>query len=215
MKLLYSNSLSDKDCVNEFIYEGNVIREVNRGLILSNGDDLSKGDHAHWTTWLNHEFPDNICITWEFKPLSDEGLCMFFFSALGLSGESIFDEKLDKRDGFYPQYHSGDINTYHISYYRRKYESERYFETCNLRKSKGFKLVAQGADPIPYYKDAIDFYQIKVVKQGRLINFFINDLLIFKWEDEEDNYWKDGYIGFRQMAPMKAIYRNLNVFQLE
>lgn len=35
------------------------------------------------------------------------------------------------------------------SCYRRKQRSERAFRTCNLRKSKGFYLVKQGADPIP------------------------------------------------------------------
>ena len=72
---------------------------------------------------------------------------MMFFAAQGRNGENLFDPQLQKRTGEYIQYHHGDINAFHVSYFRRKEPDERAFHTCNLRKSYGFYLVCQGADP--------------------------------------------------------------------
>ncbi|AVM69325.1 DUF1961 domain-containing protein [Lachnospiraceae bacterium oral taxon 500] len=218
LKEIYFNSLCQKNAIQDWVAEGNILIEENEaGIILANGDDESLGDHAHWTIWLPQKFPDNLQIEWEFFPLREPGLCMTFFSALGRRGESIFDESLAKRTGYYPQYHSGDINAYHISYFRHKYESERQFRTCNLRKSYGFHFAHQGADPLPPTEDAREFFRMKIVKDGNQISFSINDLDIFCWTDDGETFGpvlKEGYIGFRQMAPMKAQYRNLKISQI-
>ncbi|KPG73769.1 DUF1961 family protein [Enterococcus sp. RIT-PI-f] len=217
MELLYERSLDDLSSVADWIEEGPMSKRIDRGLIFENSDPASMGDHAHFTCWLPHLFPENIQIEWEFLPLSDSGLCMLFFAAIGQNGEDIFEKHLASRNGYYPQYHSGDINTYHISYFRRKYLSELSFRTANLRKSNGFHLVAQGADPLPDATHVLDFFQMKVKKIEGEISFFMNGLNIFTWQDDGHTYGpilKEGYIGFRQMAPMKAIYRNLKVWQV-
>lgn len=218
IKRIYENPLVSKASISDWIQEGVIeINETEEGLKFSNGTPEEKGDFAHWTIWLPEKFPNNVIIEWEFKPVREPGLCMVFFSALGKNGESIFNEKLTKRNGYYPHYHSGDINTYHISYFRHKYESERAFRTCNLRKSAGFHFVSQGADPLPPTEDAIDFYKIKVVKFESKISFYINELLIFDWVDNGKDFGpvlEEGYIGFRQMAPMSAIYRNLKISEI-
>ena len=114
-------------------------------------------------------------------------VCILFFSK-GQKGEDIFDECLAKRTGEYQMYHSGDINALHISYYRRMYESERAFQVANLRKSYGFHLTAQGGDPIPYPQDARPPYHMRVDKFGNVVKFYINDLLIFVFEDDGTTY---------------------------
>ena len=141
---------------------------------------------------------------------------MYFLSALGKNGKDIFSETLPKRHGIYPEYHSGAINALHLSYYRRKYASERVFNTCNLRKSAGFHLVAQGADPIPAVKDAIRPYKLKVIKYGEHIELFIDDLSVLVWNDDGKKYGpvlKQGKVGFRQMAPMRGQYSNFKVYE--
>jgi len=53
-----------------------------------------------------------------------------------------------------------------------------------------------------------------VVKCGRRIRFSIDDLLIYDWMDDGVAYGPvlgEGYIGFRQMAPLVAEYANLEV----
>nr|WP_246857493.1 DUF1961 family protein [Pseudarthrobacter sp. NIBRBAC000502770] len=114
-------------------------------------------------------------------------------------------------DGLLPPVPLGDIDALHVSYFRHKYPSERAFRTCNLRKSAGFELVAQGADPLPPTEDAAGFYRLEVVKDGPLVEFSINGLLLFEWRDRSDEVLGGGRIGFRQMAPLRAAYRNLVV----
>ena len=215
-RLIYENPLQTPEDVAGFIAEGNPKISFDGGLVLTNGDDESLGDYAHFLYWVPQKFPDRIRIEWQFKPLEEPGLCMMFFSAMG-QGKDLFDPSLPERNGYYPQYHSGAIDAYHISYYRRKYDTERCFETCNLRKSHGFHLVAQGADPLPGVADVLDFYQLAIEKDGNHVRFLMNDLLLFSYE-EDGAYGPalaEGYIGFRQMAPMKACYKDLKVYQKE
>lgn|SRR5699024_5593385 len=216
-KKIYENPLRTPSDVKDFIAEGNPKIEFDDGLVLSNGDPEENGDYAHFLLWLPEVFPDNIRIHWEFEPLREPGLCMLFFAAKAKNGQSIFDDSLEKRNGYYPQYHHGDINAYHLSYYRRKYATERCFQTANLRKSYGFHLVSQGADPLPNVEDVEKPYEMNVEKYQGRITFSINDLEIFQWQDEgkEGPVLEEGNIGFRQMAPMKARYRQLEIYELQ
>ena len=119
---------------------------------------------------------------------------MLFFAARGHGGHDLFSRALAPRTGYYPQYHSGDIDALHVSYFRHKYESERAFRTCNLRKSAGFDLVAQGADPLPPAGDAVDFYRMEVVKDGPRVAFAINGLPLFDWQDPSGKVLGGGYV---------------------
>ena len=69
----------------------------------------------------------------------------------------------------------------------------------------------------PNAEDAKDFYHISLYKKGNEIRFAINNLELFHFEDDGKSYGsllKDGYIGFRQMAPLVAEYRNLKVYSV-
>ncbi|UOQ86396.1 DUF1961 family protein [Gracilibacillus salinarum] len=215
-EIVYQNSLNGEAAVEDWITEGQVKkRNWNDKLLLENMLDPDEhGDHAHWLLWCPVEFPDRIMVEWDFYPLEEPGLCMLFFAAQGKEGEDLFDPTLPKRAGYYPDYHSGAINTLHLSYFRHKYAEERAFRTCNLRKSYGFHLVTQAADPLPPVEDAISPYHMKLIKYEQHVLFYINDLLVLEWEDDGATYgpvYQGGKIGFRQMAPMKAAYANLSV----
>ena len=178
-------------------------------------DEGQRANYVYWCDWI---FPDHIMMTWEFRPIREPGLAILFLAAEGTGGEDIFSEQLQKRTGEYPMYHHGDINAYHISYFRRKEPDERNFQTCNLRKSYGFHLVAQGADPIPDVEDVQGTYHLKVVKQGNRLEFFIDSLKIFAYEDDGKTYGarlKGGRIGFRQLAPMIGEYSDLKLNDME
>ncbi len=190
---------------------------VTEGMSLENAlDSEVHGDNAHWVYWCPIDFPDKIVIRWKFFPVREPGLCMIFFAAKGRDGEDLFDEQLNPRQGRYPQYHSGDINALHLSYFRHKHADERAFRTCNLRKSHGFHLVAHGADPLPPATDAIKPYQMELVKYESIVQFSINELTVLEWVDNGEEYGSiltRGKIGLRQMAPMKAFYRDLSVHE--
>lgn len=214
--VLYSNPLAGPEDVAGWVAEGPLRMGSHEGTLELSGalDDQEFGDHAHWTFWCPQEFPDGIRISWDFLPLAEPGLAMLFFAAAGHGGLDLFSPALASRTGYYPQYHSGDIDALHVSYFRHKHPSERAFRTCNLRKSAGFELVAQGADPLPPTEDAGSFYRLEVVKDGPRVAFSINGLLLFKWQDGSDKVLAGGRIGFRQMAPLRAAYRNLVVEKL-
>jgi len=186
-------------------------------LRLENAMDAEKGQKANYVLWCKKDFPSDVLIEWDFCPIKEPGLCILFYGAKGRNGEDIFDEKLSKRTGEYVQYHHGDINAFHVSYFRRKEPDERAFHTCNLRKSYGFHLVAQGGDPIPDADEVKDFFHMAVLKQGNETAFFINELEIFRFIDDGNTYGPligGGKIGFRQLAPLLAEYGNLRVYAI-
>lgn len=217
-KLIYDNPLSKEADIQSFIMEGQARVSFENGVMrLANALDGELGQKANYVLWCPETFPENIKIEWEFRPLSDNGLCIMFFAADGKDGRDLFDTSLTPRTGEYPQYHSGDINAFHVSYFRRKEPDERAFHTCNLRKSCGFHLVAQGADPLPGAEDASGFYRITVIKYQNQICFLVNDLCVFEYQDDGVTYGAPlagGKIGFRQLAPLTAEYRNLKVYEL-
>lgn len=217
-KLLYENMLDDESSVADFRLEGEAIISFPNGRMrLENALDPELGQSANFVLWCPEDFPDGIEIEWDFWPLKEPGLCMLFFAATGWQGEDLFDPALAKRSGEYRHYTHGDINALHVSYFRRKYAEERAFHTCNLRKSHGFHLVTQGADPIPNVEDCQSPYHMRVIKQGANVKFSINDLTIFDWHDEGEQYGpvlQRGKIGFRQMAPLIGEYANLRVYQI-
>jgi hypothetical protein len=216
---VYRNPLAAPSDLDGWRAEGPLgIEHREGGMVLSSTADTSalaadgRGDHAHFTFWCPEVFAADVEISWDFTPLAGEGLAMLFFAANGTEGRDLFDPSLAPRTGFYPQYHSGDVSTLHVSYLRRKWPTERRFRTCNLRRSPGFQLVAQGADPLPGPEDADGHYRIRVRKLGPQVTFSIDALELFVFHDDEP--LGAGRIGFRQMSPLIAHYRDLEVKEL-
>jgi len=217
-KLIYDNPLSGPDSVSGFCMEGKAqVTFPNGKMRMANLLDPGIGQAANFVFWCGRAFPASIEAEWDFCPISEPGLAMLFFSAAGQNGEDLYSPTLAPRFGEYKSYHSGDINAYHVSYFRRKAPIERAFHTCNLRKSSGFHMVAQGADPLPDAHDSLPPYHIRLVKDKNHIRFFINQLPLFEYIDDGITYGKvleGGKIGFRQMAPLVAEYANFKVYEL-
>lgn len=176
-----------------------------------------EGQKANLVYWCPEEFPADLAVSWEFRPIREPGLAILFFSAAGEGGKDLFDPSLPRRTGEYDQYHHGAMNAFHLSYFRRMWAEERQFHTCNLRKSYGFHLVAQGADPLPGVADAVGPYRMLIVKKGPSITFAINGLPVLSWTDDGLSYGPllaGGKLGFRQMAPLIAEYAELTVYGL-
>ncbi len=217
-ELIYENPLAAEADIKDFIMEGEAVITFPLGRMrLENKLSEKEGQKANYVLWCPEEFPSDVLITWDFYPVREPGLCMMFFAARGMGDQDLFDGSLQKRTGEYVQYHHGDINAFHISYFRRKEPDERSFHTCNLRKSYGFHLTAQGGDPIPDVADAKPPYHIAVIKKGNVVRFLIDALEIFQFEDDGKTYGPllaGGKIGFRQLAPFIGEYANLRVYRL-
>ncbi|MCZ8522519.1 MULTISPECIES: YesU family protein [Paenibacillus] len=218
-ELLYANKLESPADVEDFRMEGpGVLSFPNGAMRMESRLDPSAGQNANFVLWCPVEFPDSFVIRWDFRPIREPGLCMLFFAAAGGAGEDLFDPGLALRSGPYNQYHSGDINAYHIAYFRRALPDERALHVCNLRKSRGMHLVAQGADPIPGVAEVRSTYRIELVKTGGDIRFMIQGLPVLNWIDDGETLGPvlgPGRIGFRQLVPLIAEYANLEVYALE
>lgn len=213
--LIYENPLASPDDVAGFQLEGQAAVSFPLGRMrMENRLDPIEGQKANFVYWCPEEFPADVAISWAFWPIREPGLCILFLAAQGINGEDVLDPSLAQRTGEYDQYHHGDINAFHVSYFRRRWEAERAFHTCNLRKSYGFHMVAQGADPLPSLADAQPPYRLTLVKCGPEVAFAVNDLPIFHWIDDGETYGPvlgGGKIAFRQMAPLIAEYADLRV----
>ncbi|WP_159887150.1 DUF1961 family protein [Paenibacillus puerhi] len=218
LKLLYHNPLASAKDVAGFQLEGEAAVTFPLGRMrLENKLDPEEGQRSNFVYWCPETFPADVLIEWEFWPIREPGLAILFFAAQGQGGQHVLDAGLAARTGEYEMYHHGDINAFHVSYFRRMWASERCFHTCNLRKSYGFHLVTQGADPIPGTDDAAGPYRMKLLKRGAAVRFAINELPIFDWTDDGTSFGPllgGGSIGFRQMAPLVAEYANLKVYAL-
>lgn len=217
-ELIYTNPLSCEADVADFVMEGSASVYFENGKMrMKNNLSADLGQKSNFVFWCPVNFPSEVEIEWKFRPIEEPGLCILFFSAMGKNGEDLFDKSLAPRDGQYNLYHSGDINAYHVSYFRRKWDEERSFHTCNLRKSRGFHLVCQGADPIPDCKDSKEYYELKLTKYNGKIEFAVDGLTVFSWQDDGEEYGAvlgGGKIGFRQMAPLIGEYSDLKVYKL-
>jgi len=217
--LIYQNPLTSAENIRDFRLEGDARITFDSGRMRMQNAyprDREKGLHANFVFWCPREFPDNIAVSWDFLPMTDAGLAMIWVAARGRNGEDIFDPALAKRDGNYPQYNRSDINALHTSYFRRN-PKEITFRTCNLRKSYGFHLVCQGGDPLPDVKYCQEPCRVEVIKAGPHLRFSMNDVVLFHWIDDGEQYGPvlhDGKIGFRQMAGLVAEYANLQVHEV-
>ncbi len=217
--LIYENGLSSPEAIGDFVLEGKALISFPEGrLRLENAASEQLGQKANYVLWCREEFPADFLLRIDFRPIREPGLAMLFFSASGRVGGSIFSPSLARRTGEYAQYHHGDINAFHLSFFRRKEPDERSFHTCNLRKSYGFFLVAQGADPIPDTADAKDFYTLSLLKKGPDIRFAVNDLVVLSFHDDGAAYGpllQGGCVGLRQLAPMAGEYADLRGYSVQ
>ncbi|WP_171718837.1 DUF1961 family protein [Paenibacillus phytohabitans] len=213
---IYRNTLEGPGHVEGFRMEGDGIATFPQGrLRLESKRDAKEGQQANVVFWCPEVCPAELAVSWKFRPLREPGLAILFFAAAGAGGKDLFDPSLPVRTGEYDQYHHGEMNAFHISYFRRMWEEERSFHTCNLRKSYGFHLVAQGADPLPDVADMTGAYRMLAVKQGPAVTFAVDGLPLLHWVDDGSSsgpLLAGGRIGFRQMAPLIAEYSDLVVY---
>ncbi|CAM4488010.1 DUF1961 family protein [Paenibacillus tarimensis] len=220
-RLLYENSLARPEDAEGFVMEGDGVATFPRGRMrLESIRSPEDGQAANIVYWCPVTFPGRIVIRWDFYPVHAEGLAMMFFAAAGSGGEDLFDPRLPARNGPYDEYRYGSMNAYHISYFRKSRPEERRLQTCNLRKSRGFHLLAQGADPLPAVPPGSGLwgpYRMQIVKSGGALSFSMDDIQLFSCMDTGSGYGPvlgEGKIGFRQMAPLIAEYANLRVYEL-
>ncbi|MGC9347927.1 MAG: DUF1961 family protein [Anaerolineae bacterium] len=212
--LLYESTLGSEVETEDWVLEGPGIVTFEEGW-MKMASERPEGPEGHIVHWCPQDFPESYVAEWEIQPVSEDGLCIVFFSAKGENGEDIFDPALAERNGVFRQYTMGDIVSYHVSYYANTpFNPGR--TASHLRKNNHFYLVDNGLPGIP--PGSSDPHQVRVVKDGSHIQFLVDDRVIIDFVDDGRRYGPvhgGGKIGLRQMQWMVARYRNLRVWQLK
>ncbi|EGF92710.1 yesU [Asticcacaulis biprosthecium C19] len=212
--LIYANPLSKPSDIAGWKMEGEASVDFDTGRMrLKNRLSPDQGQASNFVLWNPAVFEGDVAISWNFRPLAEPGLAILFFAAGGINGQHILDSSLKPRAGVYDQYTQSDLAALQIAYFRRRWPEERAFHLSNLRRAPGFELLAQGADPLPDVEDmTVEAYRMKLLKTQAGVVFSINDLSVLTWRDDGTKPTPHkGSVGFRQMAPLEAVYSDLEV----
>lgn len=213
--LYYRNPLAGPDDLTALKAEGDVALSAPLGrLRLESRRAPSEGQQANFVVWFPCLLPDEFTVEWRFWPLAEPGLAMVFFCAQRRGGGDACGQGTAPRSGEYDQYRYGDIDTYHLSYFRRSNLDERRFRTVNLRRSHGFHLLGRGADPIPEIASADPPYHLRLARERGRVRLSVDGLTVLDTPDAIEGVpaiTGGGRLGFRQMAPMIAEYSDLVV----
>jgi hypothetical protein len=209
-KLIYENNFASAKNLADWIMEGlGKIEFVNNVMEM-----YSPNEEGHHVFWCPNDFPKDFIAEWDAKNFeTDAGLCIIFFAAKGLKGQSIFDSSMPKRTtGVFTDYTKGAMNCYHISYYANA-KDDAHRETANLRKNKGFNLVLTGEKGISM--ESTSWNHMKLVKLNNQITMYADDRKIIDWTDDGVKYGavlNEGKIGFRQMKWTHFAYKDFKVW---
>lgn len=210
-RFLYENDLSKSDQMQGWRMEGPGITEFSDGWMHM----YSEGQAWHHVYWCPLEFPESFEASWEMQNMNPEaGLCIVFFSAVGIEGEDIFDPSLPERDGTFSQYTKDKINSYHISYYANNPKNQER-EASHLRKNNMFEIVNLGPEGIS--KSSTEIHRIRLIKKDARVVFYVDEAKIIDWTDDGKSLgpvYGKGKFGFRQMQWTHFRYRNLKVNEL-
>lgn len=198
---VYRTSFDDPAVLADWRLEGGKAMRVAGGNLVLESDTQSTQSErvaGHLVCWLRREVPADFLLEFTVRPQDRKrGLNIVFFSARGLAGENIFEPPIKPRNGLFEQYHSGDIDNYHISYWSGGRG------TSNLRKNKGFYLGAIGKDLVWDAPEG-EFQTVRVYKRGGQIRLTVDDVLSLSFDDDGKTYGPvldhSGWIGLRQMA---------------
>jgi hypothetical protein len=203
----------DEPWEERWTLEGPGILTQEDGRLRMQEPDPGEEGANHIVLWNNTELPGDFIAEWEFTPNNVEGLCIVFFCAKGINGESIFDPSLAERDGTFTGYTRGDINSYHISYFRNT--CRRSPDTA-LRKNSGFWRCSAGYDFIPWEAGVTS--RLTLVKRGAHIQLAINGNVSIDWVDDGTSrgpVWGSGWFGLRQMMTTDGWYDNVRVWSVK
>jgi hypothetical protein len=226
-KVLFDTMLDAEDLKGELIAEETfdepweenwtlegpgILTQEDGRLRLQEPDPGAEGAN-HVVLWNNTPHPKDFIAEWEFTPNEVEGLCIVFFCAKGVNGEGIFDPSLAERDGTFSDYTMGDVNSYHISYFRN---TNSRAPNCALRKNSGFWRCAGGYDYIPLEPGVTS--TLTLVKRGAHIQLAINGQVSIDWVDDgvtRGPVWGSGHFGLRQMMTTDGWYDNVRIWAVK
>jgi len=159
--------------------------------------------------FCKQDFPDSICIEFDFYMEEKNGLVLVFSGMKGLNGEDAITG-VPPRKGLFDDYTGENalIRSYHVSISR--YDDEgNHTGVSNWRRNPGLHLIAQGDD---YCKDIRTKYHIAIIKSGPTCQLQVDGKVASGFTDPQvlpDKIPASGKVGFRSIG-RKAIARISN-----
>ncbi len=201
----------------EWVLEGQGKAWTEEGRLVLQGADEEWDKHL--VLWNTRPFPEDFLLEFGMAPRDSKiGLGILFFATTSRRGGSIFDLALPKREAVFANYHTGELNGYHCSYWAcNPFDGGILRRTTNLRKNHGFYMPAVGIDRIGGAGPGP--HQVRILKAGGKIRVESNGQLALVYDDDGHGYGpvlKDGCIGIRQMGhSYRVAYTHFRVYRLE
>jgi len=201
----------------DWVFEGPGKAWTSKGQLHMESYKPETGGHI--VLWNTRVFPADFLLEFAISPKdSNNGLNIVFFCARPKVGGSIFDLNIPPRRGVFKNYHSGALNSYHISYWAcASTDGGTPRRTANLRKNFGFYLPSCGIDRIAGQGPGP--HLVRLLKVGGKIQLETCGRLSLVFDDDGKTYgpvWGDGYIGLRQMGHThRASYTHFKVWKVE
>ena len=175
----------------------------------------SKQGSVGCMAFCRKDFPDNICIEYDLKVLTTNGLVITFIAAQGRHGEDMITG-LPIREGIFADYvYNPKLRCYHVSVSRYNDEGV-HTGVSNWRRNPGLFLMAQQPD---LCKQPNIWYHIAIIKQGRLLQMEVDGKLaggFFDLDEIPEPVPKGGKIGFRAIgAKVLAQIKNFKVTAID
>lgn len=178
---VYETEFDNPEELDNWLLEGGLSAKIEKGVLIlesRNLPDTERRNQDHLVYWLKQEIPADFLLEFTVRPQDrNKGLNIIFFNARGVNGESIFDPRLEARDGLFKSYTKGDLNSYHISYWSGGRGH------ANVRKNRGFQLVASGKDMITTGISK-SFQKISLYKRSGHIRMAVDDIIAIRYEDD-------------------------------
>ncbi len=145
------------------------------------------------------DFPDSICIEYDLRVLTTNGLLITFIACEGRSGEDMLNE-LPKREGVFADYvYNPALRSYHVSVSRYN-DDGNHTGVSNWRRNPGLFLMAEQPD---LCKEPRKWYHIKILKRGGYLQMHVDGEFAGGFVDLDEipePLPKSGKIGFRAIG---------------
>ena len=197
-KVIFQDKFED---LNNWHFEGFVkgvtlVRRETMRLDCSGSEQGGLGCMAFCKT----DFPDSICIEFDFFMEEKNGLVIVFCCLQGLNGEDGITE-VPARKGMFDEYTGVDapIRSYHVSISR--YDDDGvHTGVSNWRRNPGLHLMVQGED---FCKEIRKRYHIAIIKAGPTCQLQVDGKVASGFTDPQmlpSEIPTSGKVGFRAIG---------------
>ncbi len=149
--------------------------------------------------FCNKTFPDNLCIEYDLKVLTTNGLIITFIACNGRRGEDMLTQLPARKGSFADYVYNPDLRSYHISLSRYD-DNGNHTGVSNWRRNPGLFLMGQQVD---LCQKPQTWYHIKIVKADNLLQLWVNNLFAGGFRDKNEipePIPQQGKIGFRAIG---------------